>query len=100
MLEASLLGHVLWRLDRREVSKVGSGLPDPLKSNSLLLKVKHCAKPMVCPPESDLKKLRKLRIDYLVYIQRFQVYLGYLVSSDQFLILQSILVSAKKKTKS
>lgn len=35
------------------MSSSGSGFPEPPKSNSLDLNVKHCANPIVCPPESN-----------------------------------------------
>jgi len=35
---------------RSELSSTGSGPPEPWKSKSLPLKMKHWAKPIVCPP--------------------------------------------------
>lgn len=55
--ESAWLGHVLCRLCSSEASSVGSGFPEPLKSNSLFLNDKHWAKPIVCPPVVHFTRL-------------------------------------------
>lgn len=48
--ESSWFGHVLCKLVRSAVSSSGSGSPEPPKSKSLDLNVKHWANPIVCAP--------------------------------------------------
>lgn len=62
LFDASLLGHLLCKFERLEGSREGSGLPEPLKSKSLPLKVKHWAKPMVCPPKIDRSSSKALYV--------------------------------------
>lgn len=48
--ETAWFGHTFCKFCRSDESSDGSDLPEPPKSNSLGLNVKHWAKPKVCAP--------------------------------------------------